>query len=177
MPDGRDGGAVLDALAPGEQALVEAGGLTDVLAALPDAAFENLLLVSVTHPSRIERAVTDRGFEARRVGVVPVTASELSYDGPLWTANPVSPSDLTGISIEFDRGLRHVRPGVGWVVLDNLTTLLMYANQERLYRLVSTLVTHVRNREARGVALLVPGTVEERTTSTFRSLYDRDCTL
>lgn len=162
----------LDGLEPGEQALFQADRLTAVLDALPDAAGENLFVVSVTGPSRVERAVTERGFEPRRVGVVPVTATDVSYDGPLWTAEPVSPSDLTGLSIEFGKGLRHVRPGVGWIVLDNLTTLLMYANEERLYRLLATLTNATRNRDARGVHSLVPNTLDDRTANRFRSLYD-----
>ena len=159
-------------LAPGEQALVSVPSMGSPLSVLPDEAFENLLVVSATaSPGKVETIVERRGGDPSKVGVVPVTGSQSSYDGPVWTTDSVDPSDLTGISIRLSKALKHVMRG-GWVVFDNVNVLLMYGREKQVYRLLSSVVQIVRDRRACGAYCLVRDAVTDDTYSQFRELCD-----
>lgn len=159
-------------LEPGEQALVSGPSMGSPLAALPDRAFENLLVVSATAtPRKVESLIERRGGDPEKVGVVPVTESPSDYDGPLWTTDPVGPSDLTGISMRLSRALEYVTRD-GWVVFDSLNVLLMYGREDAVYRLLDSVVPVVRDREARGAYFVVRRAVTDETYERFRSLFD-----
>ena len=168
-----DGGDGSLAVSPGEQVLLVTGSMGDPLEHLPDEAFGNVLLLSVRSPVRLERAIVERGLDPASVGVVPVSGSPVEYDGPMWVTDPVAPNDLTGISMAFARGMRYVADGEGWVAVDNLGTLLMYASAERLYRLMSHVVGQCRERRVRGVYAISGASVSEQTVARFRGLCDR----
>jgi hypothetical protein len=164
--------APADALAldAGVQALVRMPSMRSPLAVLPSAAFENLLVVSATRsPGAVERQVHERGGDPERVGVVPVSGSPVDYDGPMWTSDAVTPADLSGISDRVARAARYVKPGVGWVVFDNVNVPLMYADRSGVYGLVRSVAARSRDRHARGVFSVVPGAL---ATSTYDSLED-----
>lgn len=145
------------------------------LSVLPDEAFDNLLVISLANlPTEIESTVRERGGDPSKVGVIPVSGSHRRYDGPLWTAKTVSPSDLTGISIEFSTAMSHVKPGEGWVVLDSINVLLMYAPEDRVHRFVKSVVDAARQRNARGVYSLVQRTVTDETYRRFEGLFDEE---
>lgn len=159
-------------LAPGEQSLVSVPSMGSPLAVLPDEAFENLLVVSATAPpGKVEATVERRGGDPSKVGVVPVTGSQSDYDGPLWTTDPVDPSDLTGISIRVSKAIKHIMRG-GWVVFDSINVLLMYGREEQVYRLLASVVQTVREREACGAYCLVRDAVTDETYAKFRELCD-----
>ena len=160
-------------LQPGEAALATISSRDTPIAHLPSEALENLLVVTVTAPERIERAVREAGGEPKNVGIVPVSASPIEYDGPCWIAERVSPSDLTGISIQFSRGERYLAEGTGWVVVDGLGTMLMYVEEAKLYRLLSHFVTRARERRLRHVTGLAEDVVAAETMARFRGLHDR----
>lgn len=141
---------------------------------LPADALENLFVVSVGRtPDQVESAVRDHGGNPRQVGVVPVLGSETSYDGPLWTANRVGPNDLTGISIEFSRGVGHLTPEKGWLLVDSVSILLMYAGVDRVFRLLDSFTTSCRSRDVRGVYVVSGGAMTDATMSSLRGLFDR----
>lgn len=175
--NGREKPASTLSLGPGEAALAQLGGRDSPLPHLPQAAFENLLVVTVDAPSAVERAVREAGGDPSNVGVVPISASPVSYDGPCWTADRVSPSDLTGISIQFARGERYLRDGAGWLVLDGLGTLLMYAEGSKLYRLLAHLVSRCRERQLRQVTGIAASAVAPETLAQFQGLHDRTVSL
>lgn len=159
-------------LSAGTQALVKASPHQDLLPLLPDRAFSNLLVVQTSgSPERTERVVRERGFDPARVGVVPVTGSNIGYDGPLWVAERVSPSDLTGLSIQFSNALKYVQEG-GWIVFDNVSTLYMYSDPPRLYRLVSTLTKATRQQSATGLYHVTAGAMSDQDVSTLRNAMD-----
>jgi hypothetical protein len=159
---------------PGEQVLISLGGEKFDYGHLPETAFENLLVLSVgRNPRQIERALDSLGVDPRPIGVVPVTGSSITYDGPMWTSNRVSPMDLTGISIEFTRGFEHLHEGRGWVLVDSVSILLMYAEVDRLYRLLDSMVSACRQKEVRGVFVVDADAVAPDTMNRLRSLFDR----
>lgn len=168
----------LASLAAGEVALCVHSSGTRVVDSLPESAFENALVLTTDGDlERLERAVERRGGDPRRVGVVPITGSDVTYDGPLWTTPRVSPSDLTGVSIQFSEGFDHVRPDEGWVVVDSLGVLAMYVDQQRLFRLVDSIANAARGRDARCVLATAEGVLGERALTQFRGLADREVTL
>ncbi|MFD1526501.1 DUF7504 family protein, partial [Halolamina salina] len=128
-------------------------------------------------PGRVEEAVRAGGGDPADVGIVPVSASPVRYGGPCWVAERVSPSDLTGISIQFSRGERYLREGAGWVVVDGLGTLLMYNEEGKLYRLFSHLVGRARERQFRHVTGVDPGVLTSETLARFQGLHDRSIEL
>ncbi|AHG04193.1 hypothetical protein HALDL1_11740 [Halobacterium sp. DL1] len=163
----------LDGVAAGEQALVALPGTKFKYEMLPERAFENLLVVSIGRsPTQIERALEQRGVPTRNVGVVPITGSSVNYEGPMWTSNRVSPMDFTGISIEFNRGFGHLKPGTGWVLVDSVSILLMYAEVNRVYRLLDSIVGTCRTRDVTGVYTVDGNAVTPETLNRFRGLFD-----
>ena len=165
------------ALEPGEQALVSVPSMHAMLSPLPDGAFDNLLVVSATaSPAKIESAVERRGGDPSKVGVVPITGSPSEYEGPLWTTDPVDPSDLTGVSIRLSNAFRYVLSG-GWVVFDTVNVLLMYAQEEQVFRLMDSVVSNVRSKEAQGVYYMIRNAVTDETYARFRGLTESAISL
>jgi|AntRauTorcE11898_2_1112593.scaffolds.fasta_scaffold03534_5 hypothetical protein len=164
-------------LSAGEVALARLSGQSSPIEHLPPYAYENLLVVTVTAPKTVEATVREAGGDPANVGIVPVSASPIDYEGPCWLADRVSPSDLTGISMQFARGERYLAEGSGWVVVDGLGTMLMYTEEENLYRLLSHLISRSRERRLRHVSGLVDGVVSETTLARFGDLHDRSVSL
>lgn len=161
----------------GSQILVNASRGLD-LRALPERAYRNLLVVTtVQTPGRVETAVEDVGADPSDVGVIPVSGSGSSYRGPMWVADRVEPSDLTGLSMRFSDAVRYLQSGTGWVVLDNITVLLMYAPTENVYRLTSSIVSELRSREVVGLYGCVRSAMNDETYQQFRGLYDESRSL
>ncbi|WP_313695725.1 DUF7504 family protein [Halorarum halobium] len=157
----------------GQQVLLAKRALGPPLSELPDAAFENALVVTTgSTPRRIQRRVEERGLDPRKIGVVPVSSNEVEYEGPLWTGKRVAPSDLTGISVEVSRGFQYLDPGQGWLVFDSLSTLLLYSEERRVYKLVDWLMGNARGNDVRGVYSLYRDVVAPPAFGRFRSLCD-----
>jgi hypothetical protein len=168
---GEDSGPTELDLSAGEQALLLRTGSGSLLQYLPDRAFENLLVVSAgPQPAEIEAVIRRRSLSPRSVGVVPISGFDLGYDGPLWTTARVSANDLTGISIRVSQGFEHLNPGRGWLVFDSVTTLLMYADADRVFRLVDWLVRQCRSNEVTGVWSVQGGVVVEQELARYRGL-------
>lgn len=175
VPETTDSGAF--PTKAGEQVLVSVPSMGSPLSVLPDEAFENLLVVSATAaPEKVESLVERRGGDPQKVGVVPVTGSASEYDGPVWTTDPVDPSDLTGVSIRVSKALEYVMTD-GWVVFDSVNVFLMYGREDQVYRLVDSVVDSVRIREARGAYCMVRDAVTDETYSRFEELCDETVTI
>ena len=160
--------------APGSVTLAIVPGGSSVLGDLPASAFENLLVVAAGTSIRdVERAVESRGGDLRKVGVVPVSGMDSSHDTLLWTARRVDPSDLTGISIEVSRGMEYVKPGSGWVVVDSASVLAMYAQPERLVRLLSSIASACRAADARCVIAITESVLDDETTTRLAGIADQ----
>lgn len=160
---------------PGEQILAVVDPLSDPLAALPDSAFENLLVIAVdASPGDVETAVRGRNMDPARVGVVPVRGDSGSYEGPVWTADQVTPNDLTGLSIQTSRGMEYLEPERGWLVLSGLGVLVVYAGADRVRRFVHQLAGISKEQSVRGVFMLGADSVDEEVEAALDSVLDRD---
>lgn len=171
--EGVDAPTTLEDLRPGDQALLSLAGRKFDYGRLPESAFDNLLVLSVgRNPRQIQRAIEAQDAEPRSVGVVPVSGSSIDYDGPMWVADRVSPMDFTGISIQFTRAFEHSKPDEGWVLVDSVSILLMYADVERVYRLLDSIVGACRSKDVRGVFVMDRNAVTDETANRLSSLVD-----
>jgi hypothetical protein len=130
----------------------------DALAAAPDR--DRLLVTSTRGTGRLDR---DRIEGAAVVDCTPGTA-------PDGVRSVGSPADLTGISMPVSQFLDGAEDPL--VVLDSLSSLLMYNETATVFRFLSVLTTHVS--QAGGLALFVidEGCHEEQTIRTFAQLFD-----
>ncbi len=140
---------------------------------LPAAACQNLLIVSPWAPSRVETALRDRGVSLDGCGLIPVSSSPVRYDGPLWTSEPVAPSDLTGLSMRYSEAMSHVEPETGWVLVDNAQVLLMYAETRRVCRLFDRMMAQAEAREVHGVLAVDRDAVRPKTFGKLETTVDR----
>lgn len=163
----------LAALAPGDQALVSVAGQQFQYDRLPESAFGNLLVLSVgRNPTKSQRTLEGRGVNPRSVGVVPVSGSDIGYDGPMWVSERVSPMDFTGISMQFTRAFEHSKPDEDWVLVDSVSILLMYADVDRVFRLLDSIAGACRAKNVRGVFVIDRNAVTEETANRLAGLVD-----
>jgi hypothetical protein len=158
-------------LAPGTQAIAPVSADADPLSALPPPAYRNLLVISTRQtPNHVEATLRRVDCDTTNVGVVPVSAAPTEYDGPLWTTESVQPADLTGIAIRTSEAIQHLESGRGWVLLDALTLLLMYADESRVHRFTNALMRNLASKNVRGIYCLCPDAVDDQVAERFRAL-------
>ncbi|MFB6221153.1 MAG: hypothetical protein ABEH90_06905 [Halolamina sp.] len=157
----------------GAQLLLPLPSMSTGIAELPAEACRNLLIVSPWAPSQVESALRERGVALNGCGLIPVSSSPVRYDGPLWTTDPVAPSDLTGLSIRYSQAMRHVEPDAGWVLIDNAQVLLMYAEARRVCRLLDQLTAQAKERDVTGVVAVDREAVQDGTLSKLQATVDR----
>lgn len=167
-----------DDLPSGGQALALIDMGSGLLSTLPDRAFDDLLLITLrTRPREVERAIREHGGDPATAGLVSVDTSDSPYDGPLRLVRSVRPNDLTGLSIAVSEGLKRLDPGDGWVVLDNLSILLIYTGIGPMTRFFHLMTGYVRNLPARGVYAMARDAVKEGTYNQFRQFCDVEIDL
>lgn len=158
------------AVEQGSRVLLTVPSMSTGLRDLPDVAGENLLVVSPWAPDRVESTLLDNGLPVRNCGMIPLDGSPVGYDGPLWTTDAVAPADLTGLSMRYCEAMRHVEPGEGWVLLDNVQVLLMYAETKRVVRLLRRLTRQANERDVTAVLAVDRAAVEMPTLARLNSL-------
>jgi hypothetical protein len=158
----------------GTQHLVSFSSMQSPLAALPPAATSNLLVISAKSPMTVEGRLRDLGIDPRNVGLVPLAAEDYDYDGPLWCPRTVRPNDLTGLSIAFTEALQHVVPGSGWILVEDLNILLMYASETSICRLLSHLTRRAKSKDVSGIYGVSREAVSDATYSNLRQSVDRE---
>jgi len=117
------------------------------------------------------------GYDTDRFGVVDCAGQgPTDYDGDAYVDTASSPDDMTGIGVcvsdileEFweEREIDRNR-----VVLDSVSTLLMYSNLETVFRFLHVFTGRVRSVDGLGVFLLDSDMHDDREYSTLRQLFD-----
>jgi KaiC/GvpD/RAD55 family RecA-like ATPase len=116
------------------------------------------------------RSVTSLSFDpedARRFGVVDCTPNTVEDGGPV--VNVGSPGDLTGISMPVSRFLDGADEPV--VLLDSVSSILQYADEESAFRFLSVLTSNVADGGV-GLYTFDEGAHGEETYRTFTQLFD-----
>ena len=117
------------------------------------------------------RSVTSLPFdpaEAGRFGLVDCTPNSVEEGGPV--VNVGSPGDLTGISMPVSRFLDRAEDPV--VLLDSVSSVLQYAEQESVFRFLSVLTSNVAAGGGVGLYTFDEGVHSEQTYRTFAQLFD-----
>jgi KaiC/GvpD/RAD55 family RecA-like ATPase len=125
----------------------------------------------VTDPSSVDIGIVDcvtkhQGRSARDTDIVKYASS---------------PEDMTGIGIKFsefveefrvERGLDGIR-----VLVDSLTTLLMYSDVQTVFRFMHVFTSRIENADALGVHTIESTAHGEETLNTLRQLFDHAVTV
>lgn len=109
--------------------------------------------------------------DASGTGEVP--GPRVAADGGSFAVEGAHPQDLTGLCMKWQDALAEADGHGGlFVAFDSVTALLQYADLDAAYRFLHTLVTGVRDADARAQFYLDPAAHDERTVSTIRGLFD-----
>lgn len=166
-PDYPENGVAVE---PGSRVLLTMPSMSTGLQDLPAAAGDNLLVISPWAPERVEATLRESELSVQNCGLIPLDGGRVSYDGPLWTTDAVAPADLTGLSMRYCEAMRHVEPGEGWVLLDNVQVLLMYAETKRVVRLLRRLTGQASERDVTAVLAIDRAAVEMPTLARLSNL-------
>jgi len=162
---------------PGEQVILLQSETTASLSAFPADAYDHLLVVAFRDsPIRIERRIRDHGGDPSTVTVIPVSGTEIDYDGPLHVTDHVSPSDLTGLAIRLSDEL-DTRPSGGWLYFRGLSVALMYVPPDRFFRFLDHAHRLAHVRDLRGVYEFYRAAISDDVYRPFRGLFDREIRL
>lgn len=90
----------------------------------------------------------------------------------MWVNERVSPMEFTGISMQFTRAFEHCKPDEGWVLVDNVSILLMYAEVDRVHPLLDSIVGACCANNVPGVFVIDRIAVTDETANRLASLVD-----
>lgn len=158
---------------PGTQALVSITSMEQPFSLLPANVSGNVLIVSSSAPASVEELLREQGIDVSTAGLIPITGSEIDYDGPLWTSKPALPDDLTGVSMRYTRALNALEPGHGWVLFDSLNALLMYAQRDRVCRFFDHVTSKTRDRDLHGIYTVASDALDDEAYNSFKRSVDR----
>jgi len=158
----------------GAQALVATDSLRPSFSLLPAAAYQQLLIVSPRSPATIERLVREAGGDISTVGHLVLSATEHDYDGPMWATESIDPSDLTGLSMQYNRALRALEDGHGWVLFDDFNTLLLYTDAERVVRFLGHITQRTRDAGIRSAITVVRDAMDDQTYASLQRAVDTE---
>jgi KaiC/GvpD/RAD55 family RecA-like ATPase len=87
-----------------------------------------------------------------------------------------SPTDMTGIGIKFSEFIEEFYTGRNVthnrVVLDSLSTLLMYSDLQTVFRFMHVLTSRIEDAEAIGIHVLESAAHDAETINTLKQLFD-----
>lgn len=134
-------------------------------------------------PRRILEALGERiDIPAERFAIVDVSGDgdDGEIDGVSVRAVG-SPGDLTGLSLAFAKQLQLLEErGAATearVVIDSVSTLLMYADVQTVFRFLHVFTSRLDSAGLFGIFTLQPGMHDEQETNTIRTLFDSEATI
>jgi hypothetical protein len=137
-------------------------------------------IVYITTAQGARAAVS--AFEARgvdpsiRLGVVDASGSDEPPVDGLPVERLGSPGDLTGMSLGFAKiAQRFEQAGSGdriRVGLTSISTLLMYADVQTVFRFLHVFTSRIRSGGLLGAFVLDPGMHDDQTVNTVRAIFD-----
>lgn len=69
--------------------------------------------------------------------------------------------------------MEYVKPGTGWVVVDSASVLPMYAQPERLVRLLSSIASACRGANARCIIAATESVLDDETATKLAGIADQ----
>lgn len=166
----------LDALGPSDQVLVSGSPRTDLVAELPGTAGDVVVVAVRSEPEEIEASLRVTGLDPERATVVPVGLESPGYQGPLSVTDTVRPTNLGKVGLLLSRAVDEAA-GEPWLVVDDLSILLMYCERDRVARFLEAVTRRIRARPARGLFGVVRSSMSEETYARLRALCDDEIDL
>jgi hypothetical protein len=118
------------------------------------------------------------GDPPARGGIVTVGEADASVSSANWTVRGVeNPGDLTGIGIELSELLSSMATAAGddeavAVCFNNLTSLLQYADLQRVFRFLHVVTGRVKTIHGVGHYHIDPNAHDKQTMATLKGLFD-----
>lgn len=118
------------------------------------------------------------GDPPARGGIVTVGEADASVSSANWTVRGVeNPGDLTGIGIELSELLSSMATAAGddeavAVCFNNLTSLLQYADLQRVFRFLHVVTGRVKTIHGVGHYHIDPDAHDKQTMATLKGLFD-----
>lgn len=111
-----------------------------------------------------------------RMGVIDCNAGQSSNGAPKQISQIASPADLTGIGIEVSRWFTRFEQdqattGVRFSI-DSLSSMLMYADLQRVFRFMHVLTNRIRQADGLGLFGFNPHSHDDKTVNTLTQLFD-----
>lgn len=116
-------------------------------------------------------------MENKRLALIDVTGIKSGERlGIFYVANP---SALTDLNITITQALRSIRhePEKTWLILDSISTLLVFNATETVLRFLHTLINILRLNEYYGVMFAIKGGLEEPIITTIAHYCDKIITF
>lgn len=151
-------------LVSGEPLVGKRSFAVDVATAAATAGRDVLFVTASTGADALPTALR----ESRNVSVVDCAPGTTEQVGSVTTVS--TPGDLTGVSMPVSRFFADADAPV--VVVDSISTLLLYGDQAPVFRFLSVLTAHVRRSEGLGLYTIEDGCHDEQTFRTFVQLFD-----
>ena len=160
----------------GENLLVSGGPLVgkrafavDVATTAATAGRDVLFVTASTGADALPTALRESG----NVSVVDCAPGATDQVGSVTAVS--TPGDLTGVSMPVSRFLAEADAPV--VVVDSISTFLLYGDQAPVFRFLSVLTAHVRRSGGLGLYTIDEGCHDEQTFRTFVQLFDGEVGL
>lgn len=123
---------------------------------------------------RVVEELEERGADREQIGVIDCTGQKTAVE-----ETPVrqlsSPGDLTGISLEFAKLLDQSdeeESGPVRVGFASVSTALMYAELQTMFRFLHVFTARIRSGDMFGVFAMDPAMHEEKAHNTIRAVFD-----
>jgi len=141
---------------------------------------EALIFVNTNIPGEklLELLRTVDGFDEERIGIVDCISRSLGVMTPETDIVQMasSPVDLTGIGVRISKYFEqfYMRKGIKKIrlIMDSLSTILMYSNIKTVYRFLHVFTGRIRSADALGIFGIESGMHDEQTLSTLKQLFD-----
>lgn len=150
----------------------------DVLARGNDSGESNVLVTTNHGGERALAAFRERdALVPERIGIVDCTAQESTRTDTDATVRYLSsPADLTGISLEFAKLVKGFPDPDGplRVGFSTISTVLMYANTETVFRFLHVFTSRIRTGDWFGVFTIDPEMHDPQVVSTIRAVFDAE---
>lgn len=140
---------------------------------LPADAAQNLIVVSSKPSDEVADGLAEAGVNLNTVAHVPISGSEMTYDGQMYTCEALVPDDLTGLSMRLSRAFEALESD-GYLLVENLNVFLMYASESRVVRFVNHMTGMAGGHDITGIYTLLGDTVSEETYEQFRLSVDTE---
>jgi len=120
----------------------------------------------------------ERDHEERPIGIVDCVTEHMgrSTTDTLTVKYATSPVDMTGIGIGFSNFVEYFYSELGCernrVMVDSLTTLLMYATLQTVFEFMHAITSRVDDVDALGVHVIESTAHDEQTLHTIEQLFD-----